>query len=253
MPAAARAQSLRLDALLVSRGLFDTRSRARDAVLRGSVSVDGEVFSKPGRDVPVDAEIEVSDPASGYVSRAAVKLIVGLDTFGIECTGRLALDLGASTGGFTQVLLERGAKRVVAIDVGHSQMDQGLRVDPRVTCIEGLNARDLSLEEIGGEAPEIVVSDLSFISLKLGALPALLLAAPGAACVLLVKPQFEAGRDAIGKGGLLKNPEDGPRVAADLRDWLDALPGWKAIGVTRSPIHGGDGNTEYLLGGRRAA
>jgi len=242
---------VRLDELLVRRGDFPTRSRARDAIERGTVSVDGRIASKPGQAVGQDVSIAVDDPARSYVSRAALKLVAGLDHFGFDPAGRQALDIGASTGGFTQALLERGAVHVVAIDVGHGQMHENLRRDPRVTAIEGLNARDLDLAHLGGVAPEAVVSDVSFISLKLALPPALAIAAPGAFGLFLVKPQFEAGKAAIGKGGLLRDPEDGPRIAQELCAWLDAFPGWRAFGWTASPIEGGDGNREFLLGGAR--
>jgi len=243
----------RLDELLVRRGLFATRSRARDAIERGTVTVGGRAATKPGLAVAEDVAIEVDDPARGYVSRAALKLIAGLDAFGINPAGRLALDIGASTGGFTQVLLERGASQVIALDVGHGQLDSSLRVDPRVAVIEGLNARDLSEEHLDGRRPDLLVSDVSFISLTLALPPALGLAAPGAEGVFLVKPQFEAGREAIGKGGLLRDPEDAPRVAERLRAWLDAVPGWRATGLVASPIEGGDGNREFLLAGEKEA
>jgi len=238
----------RLDELLVRRGDFPTRSRARDAIERGTVRVDGKAVTKPGQGVAETAVIAVDDPARTYVSRAALKLIAGLDHFGFDPAGCLALDIGASTGGFTQVLLERGARHVTAIDVGHGQLALQLRADPRVTAIEGLNARDLTRQHFR-EAPDFLVSDVSFISLKLALPPALALAAPGARGIFLVKPQFEAGREAIGKGGLLRNAGDAPRVADDLRSWLDAVPGWRAVGICPSPIEGGDGNREFLLAG----
>ena len=242
-------QRPRLDELLVRRGLFPTRSRARDAVARGAVRVEGRAATKPGQPTSPDAVIAIDDPARGYVSRAALKLIAGLDAFGLDPKGALALDVGASTGGFTQVLLERGAAQVVALDVGHGQLDAGLAADSRVTVLEKLNARDLTAEHLGGRRPDLVVCDVSFISLKLALPPALALAAPGARCVVLVKPQFEAGREAIGKGGLLRDPAEGERVAADLSRWLDGQPGWRALGTVPSPIEGGDGNREFLLGG----
>ena len=207
------------------------------------------VVSKAGQRVAENAAIEIADPAQNYVSRAALKLLAGLDHFRIDPAGRNALDLGASTGGFTQVLLERGAASVVAIDVGHGQMADRIRSDPRVTWIEGLNAHDLTSDHLGGNAPDLIVCDVSFISLKLALPPALSFADSGAGGVFLVKPQFEAGRDAIGKGGILRNAEDGPRVAEELRVWLDAFPGWRAIGIHPSPIEGGDGNREFLLAG----
>ena len=235
--------------MLVSRGLFASRSRARDAVARGAVTVDGVPAKKPGQTVATGVVVEVNDPAQAYVSRAALKLIAGLDHFGFDPAGSQALDVGASTGGFTQVLLERGASHVVAIDVGHGQMHPLLRGDQRVTCREGLNARGLTLDDLDGRRPDFIVSDVSFISLRLALPNALELAAPGSKGIFLVKPQFEAGRDAIGKGGLLKNPEDGPRMAEELSGWLDAMPGWRALGTCPSPLEGGDGNLEYLLGG----
>ncbi|HEY6633274.1 MAG TPA: TlyA family RNA methyltransferase [Rhizobiaceae bacterium] len=240
---------IRLDELLVLRGLYATRSRARDAIERGAVTVDGAAVTKPGHAVQPSSEIGIDDPAARYVSRAALKLIAGLDHFDFDPAGCEALDIGASTGGFTQVLLERGAAHVTAIDVGHGQFDPSLRGNSRVTVIEGLNARDLTAENLGGKAPDFLVCDVSFISLTLALPPALSLAAPGAKGVFLVKPQFEAGREAIGKGGLLKNTAEGPRIAERLRAWLDAQPGWRALGICDSPVAGGDGNREFLLAG----
>jgi 23S rRNA (cytidine1920-2'-O)/16S rRNA (cytidine1409-2'-O)-methyltransferase len=241
----------RLDRLLVERGFFDTRARARDAVLRGTVKAAGAVVEKPGQPVAADAEITVEDPARRYVSRAALKLIHGLDAFGLDPANTRALDIGASTGGFTQVLLERGAAHVVAVDVGTGQMDARLRNDPRVTCLEGVNARSLTLEAIGGRRPDFLVSDVSFISLKLALPPALEMAAPGAQGLFLVKPQFEAGREAIGKGGLLRAPEQAEEIARGIAEWLETNEGWRVLGLSPSPIEGGDGNREFLLAGRK--
>ncbi|MFN3548364.1 MAG: TlyA family RNA methyltransferase [Mesorhizobium sp.] len=244
---------MRLDEALVARGLFASRSRARDAILRGTVTVDGLAETKPAHPVAPTAGIAVADPARGYVSRAALKLVAALDAFGLDPAGRIALDIGASTGGFTQVLLERGAGHVVAFDVGHGQLHESLRADPRVTVIEGLNARDLAAAHLGDRRIDMIVSDVSFISLRLALPPALALAVPGALGVFLVKPQFEAGREAIGKGGLLRDPQDGPRVARELADWLAEQSGWRTIGVVPSPIAGGDGNHEFLLAGVKDA
>jgi 23S rRNA (cytidine1920-2'-O)/16S rRNA (cytidine1409-2'-O)-methyltransferase len=243
----------RLDELLVARGLFASRSRARDAVERGTVMVDGAVARKPGQAVLPACLIAIDDPAQGYVSRAALKLIAGLDHFGLDPAGSEALDVGASTGGFTQVLLERGADHVTAIDVGHGQIHPDIGNDPRVTVIEGLNARDLSIADLDTRIPDFIVSDVSFISLKLALPPALAIAKHGAKAVFLVKPQFEAGREAIGKGGLLKNPYDAARVAGLLQDWLDGMTGWRSLGLHLSPIEGGDGNREFLLAGVKDA
>jgi 23S rRNA (cytidine1920-2'-O)/16S rRNA (cytidine1409-2'-O)-methyltransferase len=243
----------RLDELLVARGLFPSRSRARDAIERGTVTVDGVIARKPGQTVPADCLIAVDDPAQGYVSRAALKLIAGLDHFRLDPAGSEALDLGASTGGFTQVLLERGAAHVTAIDVGHGQIHPDIAGDPRVTVIEGLNARDLSAADLADRIPDFIVSDVSFISLKLALPPALAIARNGARAIFLVKPQFEAGREAIGKGGLLKDPYDAARIAGLLQDWLDGIPGWRPLGLHLSPIEGGDGNREFLLAGIKDA
>jgi 23S rRNA (cytidine1920-2'-O)/16S rRNA (cytidine1409-2'-O)-methyltransferase len=240
----------RLDQLLVSLGLFASRSRARDAVQRGTVKVGGKVIVKAGALFTEDAVIEIDDPAQDYVSRAALKLTAALDHFKLDPAGQHCLDVGASTGGFTEVLLERGAAHVTAIDVGHGQMHPRLTADPRVTNIEGLNARNLVADDIG-HAVSFIVSDVSFISLKLALAPALDLAEPGTAAVLLVKPQFEAGRDAIGKGGLLKDPSSAPAVAAELERWFVEDMGWKSLGLIPSPIAGGDGNLEFLLAGTK--
>jgi len=246
-------QRQRLDELLVGRGLFASRSRARDAIERGTVTVDGVVARKPGQPAATDCLVAIDDPAQAYVSRAALKLIAGLDHFGLDPSGSEALDVGASTGGFTQVLLERGAAHVTAVDVGHGQMHPDLAADPRVTVIEGLNARDLTVADLGGRVPGFLVCDVSFISLKLALPPALDLAGEGAKAILLVKPQFEAGRAAIGKGGLLKDPGDAGRIAGNLRDWLAGIPGWRVLGLHPSPIEGGDGNREFLLAAMKDA
>ena len=226
MAAAGKSEDrIRLDELLVARGLYATRSRARDAIERGAVTVGGAILAKPGQAVLASSEIGVDDPAAGYVSRAALKLIAGLDHFGVDPKGS------------------------ESIDVGHGQLDPSLRDDPGVTVIEGLNARDIAAPDLGEKNPDFLVCDVSFISLTLALPPALILAAPGAKGIFLVKPQFEAGREAIGKGGILKNPADGLRIAEKLRAWLDAQPGWRALGVCPSPVAGGDGNREFLLAG----
>lgn len=242
----------RLDQHLVDTGHFQTRARARDAILRGTVSVDGTSCLKPGQKVAANASISVSDPAAQYVSRAALKLIEGLDCFGIDPAGLICLDIGASTGGFTQVLLEREAAKVHAIDVGHDQLHEMIASHPNVRRRDGLNARDLTLEDLEGDRPQLLVSDVSFISLKLALPPALDLAAPGARGVFLVKPQFEAGREKIGKGGLVA-PDVAEETARDLKDWLDRVPGWHAGDLVPSPVKGGDGNAEWLLSGRKDA
>ncbi|NSZ62113.1 TlyA family RNA methyltransferase [Agrobacterium tumefaciens] len=241
----------RLDQLLVSLGHFASRSRARDAIARGTVSVNGKTATKPSQTVAGNVKIAITDPAQAYVSRAALKLTAALDHFGLDPKGHECLDVGASTGGFTEVLLHRGAKHVTSIDVGHGQMHPRIENDPRVTNLEGLNARFLTTEDIDDRSVDFIVSDVSFISIKLALAPALALAASGAQAVLLVKPQFEAGRDAISKAGLLKEPETAPAVAAELERWLVEDMGWKSLGLIPSPISGGDGNIEFLLGGEK--
>lgn len=241
----------RLDEELVARGLAATRSRARDAIARGTVFIDGVPATKAGQKVAPASHITSDDPASAYVSRAALKLVAGLDASGIDPAGQHALDIGASTGGFTQVLLERGAASVIALDVGHGQLHQSLRRDRRVTVIEGVNARDLSAEHLGDRLPTLVVSDVSFISLTLALPPALALAPSGSRCILLVKPQFEVGRQAIGKNGVVA-PDRAKDCADDLKDWLDGLPHWTADGLVPTPFTGADGNREFLLWGHKS-
>lgn len=240
----------RLDEALVARGLYPSRSRARDAVMRGTVSVDGAVETKPARAVSENARIAVGDGAQAYVSRAALKLKHGLLHFGIEVNGLVCLDIGASTGGFTQVLLEAGAAHVTAIDVGHGQMAREIADDRRVTVIEGVNARDLSADQLASP-PELIVCDVSFISLKLALPAALRLAAPHATLVALIKPQFEAGREAIGKGGVVSDPAVHAAVCLAASTFLEES-GWAVVGLTPSPIAGGDGNHEFLIAARKA-
>jgi 23S rRNA (cytidine1920-2'-O)/16S rRNA (cytidine1409-2'-O)-methyltransferase len=244
-------ENQRLDQLLVMRDLVASRARARDAISRGTVTVNGRVVTKPSLTFADDAEISIDDPAQDYVSRAALKLVAALDHFKLDPGGHDCLDIGASTGGFTEVLVMRGAEHVTSIDVGHGQMHPRLIADDRVTNIEGLNARYLTADDYGDREITFIVSDVSFISLKLALVPALELAEPGAHCVLLVKPQFEAGREAISKAGLLKDPETAPAVAAELERWLVEDMGWTSLGLIPSPISGGDGNVEFLLAGHK--
>jgi 23S rRNA (cytidine1920-2'-O)/16S rRNA (cytidine1409-2'-O)-methyltransferase len=236
----------RLDEALVARGLYQSRARARDGILRGAVQVDGTIATKPAQRVAADAAIAVDDGAGPYVSRAAVKLKHGLRHFGIKAAGLRALDIGASTGGFTQVLLEEGAACVTAIDVGHGQMKVS---DPRVRLIEGLNARDLARHHLDGPV-DLITCDVSFISLKLALPAALDLAEPRATLVALVKPQFEVGREAIGKGGLVRAASDAERACQEIAHFL-ADRGWQVLGLEPSPVTGGDGNREFLIAARK--
>lgn len=241
---------LRLDHLLVERGLYQSRARARDAIERGEVTVNGRTIDKPGQMTAADADISSDDPARAYVSRSALKLKGALERFDIDVSGKRCLDIGASTGGFTQVLLERGAANVTAIDVGHGQLVPEIAGDARVTSIEGLNARDLAVEHIA-YAPEVVVTDVSFISLKLALPPALDLAAVGAIGVFLVKPQFEVGRDHVGKGGIVKDKAAAKNAVEAIAAFLEDA-GWRVTGRMASTIAGGDGNQEYLLAAQKA-
>jgi 23S rRNA (cytidine1920-2'-O)/16S rRNA (cytidine1409-2'-O)-methyltransferase len=200
--------------------------------------------------LPGDAALSLSEPDHPWVSRGALKLAHALDRFGIDPAGRRALDLGASTGGFTEVLLARGAGSVTALDVGHGQLHPRVAGDPRVTAKEGFNVRDLTAETLDGP-PDLIVADLSFISLRLALPPALDLAAPSALLVALVKPQFEVGRALIGKGGIVKDAEAAAAAASDLLDWLAETPGWLRLGLAESPVTGGDGNREFLIAAQK--
>jgi 23S rRNA (cytidine1920-2'-O)/16S rRNA (cytidine1409-2'-O)-methyltransferase len=197
-----------------------------------------------------DASVEYVKPHP-YVSRGAVKLAAALDHFGLSPSGLVCVDIGSSTGGFTEILLERGARRVYAIDVGHGQMAAKLKRDARVTTREGVNARDLSVEHVP-ESPQVIVADVSFIGLKLALPPVLAMAAEGAWLVALVKPQFEVGRFAVGKGGIVKDADAQHAALSDIANWLNGVNGWTVLGSIESPIEGGDGNREFLLAAKKA-
>ncbi len=235
----------RLDRAIEARGLLPSRARARDAVLRGTVSINGTPASKPSQMVAETDEIAVADAAAAYVSRAALKLIAGLDAGGIDVAGKNCLDIGSSTGGFTQVLLQRGAAKVIAVDVGHEQMVEPLRSDKRVTLLEDFNARDLTRAE-APDPIDLLVCDVSFVSIEKVLAAPLALCEPGAKAVLLFKPQFEVGREHVGKGGIVTNAEAigeaKLRIALFLR-----TQGWQFITETPSPIAGGDGNREIVI------
>ncbi|MCB1475920.1 MAG: TlyA family RNA methyltransferase [Rhodobiaceae bacterium] len=237
---------MRLDEELVRRGLCASRARARDSILRGAVTVDGSIVTKPARTVGPEQAIGFDDPAAGYVSRSALKLAAGLDAFGFNPADRVGLDVGASTGGFTQVLLGRGAKMVYAVDVGRDQLAEKIAADERVIVMEGVNARDLDAAQIP-DRPGAIVIDVSFISQRL-LLPAVLaLAAPDAFLVSLVKPQFEVGRDGVGKGGIVRDEGAALSALAAVESAVVDC-GFALVGRMDSPIEGGDGNREYLIG-----
>lgn len=232
----------RLDVLLVERGLVETRARARAYIMAGEVTVDGRRIDKAGTSVARDAQIELKT-LMPYVSRGGYKLAGALDLFGVRVEGRVCADVGACTGGFTDVLLQRGAARVYAIDVGQGQLDWKLRQDQRVVVMERTNARYL---ETLAEPVELIVVDVSFISLKLILPSAQQWMAPSADVVALIKPQFEAGPESVGKGGVIRDPAVHRAVLDDLLGWSVA-EGWSVLGLTSSSIQGADGNVEYLV------
>jgi 23S rRNA (cytidine1920-2'-O)/16S rRNA (cytidine1409-2'-O)-methyltransferase len=241
----------RLDQLLVERGLAPSRSRAADLVRRGCVKAGDTVATKPGALFGEDAALAVTGDAGLAVSRGGLKLAAALDAFGLDPKGRICLDIGASTGGFTEVLLERGAAKAYAVDVGRGQLHKRLAADARVVSLEATDARTLDSHLIPEQAG-VIVADVSFISLTQALPAALRLAAPGAFLIALVKPQFEAGREAIGKGGIVRDAAARQAALARVRDFVAQQPGWTVIGEMPSPITGGSGNEEFLLAARCA-
>jgi 23S rRNA (cytidine1920-2'-O)/16S rRNA (cytidine1409-2'-O)-methyltransferase len=243
-----RAARVRLDTLLVTRGLVESREKARALILAGKVVVSGHPAVKAGTMIASDVEITVAEPEHPWVGRGGIKLAHALDTFAIDVSGRLGIDIGASTGGFSDVLLQRGARHVIAIDVGHNQLHWRLRSDQRVTSLEGINARTLNPGDIPGlgSGAGIVTIDVSFISLRLilPVVPSLL--APGGDVVALVKPQFEAGRTDVGPGGLVTDPAVHARVIEEVSQ-ASAQVGLLRAAPTESPITGAEGNREFLL------
>ena len=243
MPAA----RLRADRLLVERGLFESRAKAQAAIAAGLVSANDAVVRKASEEIPVDARL-IAGAAHPYVSRGGVKLAAALEHFGFDPKGRVCLDVGASTGGFTQVLLERGARRVFAIDVGRGQLHESLRARPEVLSLEETDIRKVSPATFR-ETPNFVTVDVSFISLKLVLPPALKLVAHRTQSVALIKPQFEAGPAAV-KKGVVRDEAVRKAVCEDIGAFVASL-GWRVLGIIPSPIEGGDGNVEYLLGAVR--
>ena len=248
---ASRPRKARLDQALVERGLVESRTKAQALIMAGLVYSGEKRLDKPGQAVAVDAALEVRGQDHPWVSRGGVKLAHALDHFAIDPKGAVALDIGASTGGFTDVLLAKGAARVYAVDVGHGQLAWKLRADPRVVVIERTNARHLSRAEIP-EPVHLIVCDASFIGLETILPASLALAAPEAHLVALVKPQFEVGPGQVGKGGVVRDPKLHEAVCARIAAWLGAQPGWTVLGVTESPITGPEGNKEFLIAARRA-
>lgn len=240
---------VRADQLVVSRGLAESRTRAQALIMAGAVFSGERKLAKPGDMIAGDAPLEVRGKDHPWVSRGGIKLDHGLTHFAFDVTGAVGLDVGSSTGGFTDVLLSRGAAKVYAIDVGTNQLAWKLRQDPRVVVHEQTNARFLTAEQIP-EAVDVVVCDASFISLAKVLEAPLKLAKPGAKLVALVKPQFEAGREEVRKGGVVRDPQVHERVCTQAKDWVESQ-GWTVLGVTESPITGPEGNVEFLLGAEK--
>jgi 23S rRNA (cytidine1920-2'-O)/16S rRNA (cytidine1409-2'-O)-methyltransferase len=240
----------RADQLLVERGLAESRSRAQALILAGLVFVGERRVEKAGEWVASDTVLMVKGRDHPWVSRGGVKLAHAIDHFGVEAADLTALDIGASTGGFTDVLLSRGAAQVYAVDVGHGQLAWKLRQDLRVVVHERLNARYLTREHVP-EPVDLIACDASFISLAMVLPAALLLAGRRAALVALIKPQFEAGREHVGKGGVVRDPAIHRAVCDRAAAWVGAQPGWTVVGIVESPILGPEGNREFLLYARR--
>ncbi|MEM7123262.1 MAG: TlyA family RNA methyltransferase [Pseudomonadota bacterium] len=236
----------RLDQLLVDRGLAENRTRAQALIMAGLVFSNDKRLDKPGHQIADDSDLDVRGKDHPWVGRGGLKLDHALGHFDLDVTGKTALDLGASTGGFTDVLLTRGAAHVYAVDVGHGQLAWKLREDARVTVLEKTNARDLDKDLIV-QPVDVITADLSFISLKTALPASLALAAPGALLVALIKPQFEAGRGEVSKGGIVTDPEVHEAVCRDIESWLSDQPYWQVIGITPSPVTGADGNKEFLI------
>lgn len=243
------AKKKRLDVLLVERGHAQSRERAQALIIGGKVLVNDEPATKAGMSYREDAAIRLREADHPYVSRGALKLLGALDSFQISVEGKIGLDVGASTGGFTQVLLERGAVKVIAVDVGTNQMDWKIRKDPRVECFEKVNARNLSSEQVSQKV-DVVVIDVSFISLD-KIFPAIFpFVKEGGDVISLIKPQFEVGRGEVGRGGIVQSEDARKKSVERITEVAMAL-GWKRIHLVDSPITGTDGNIEYLAHWRR--
>ncbi len=241
-------EKTRLDQLLVDRGLVESRTRAQALVMAGKVFSETRRLDKPGHKVASDLPLEIKGQDYPWVSRGGLKLDHGLDHFSIGVAGLVCLDVGASTGGFTDVLLARGAERVYAVDVGSGQLAWKLRQDDRVVVLEKTNARYLTSENIP-EPVNLIVCDASFIGLEIILPAAMALARPGAHLVALIKPQFEVGRERVGKGGVVRDTTLHAEVCDRIAEWLATRPGWSVLGITESPIKGPEGNVEFLIAG----
>lgn len=245
-----KAPKLRLDQMLVERGLADSRAKAQAAIMAGLVFSGEKRLDKPGVSLAADIPLEVRGKPHPWVSRGGVKLAHAIEHFSLDATGRTAIDVGSSTGGFTDVLLHHGAAKVFAVDVGEGQLDWKLRNDARVVVLEKTNARHLTAEIIP-DAISCVVCDASFIGLQTVLPAALGLAQDGAWAVALIKPQFEVGRERVGKGGVVRDPALHDEVCERIQSWWSELPGWQVIGLEPSPILGPEGNREFLIAARK--
>lgn len=240
----------RADLMLVATGLVESRAKAQALIMAGLVYAGTARVKKAGDLLPEGAALSVKGQDHPWVSRGGVKLAHGLDFFGFDPAGRVGLDVGASTGGFTDVLLTRGAERVYAVDVGHGQLAWKLRSDPRVIVLEKTNARHLTAETV----PAVIgalVCDASFIGLQIVLPAAMALCAPGAFAVALIKPQFEAGPEHVGKGGVVRDAAVHEAVCEKISQWWAGLPGWRVLGVEKSPLTGPEGNVEFLIGAQK--
>jgi 23S rRNA (cytidine1920-2'-O)/16S rRNA (cytidine1409-2'-O)-methyltransferase len=245
----AAAKRIRADKVLLNLGLAESRTRAQALIMAGTVYIGEQRIDKAGDLVASDANITVRGGDHPWVSRGGMKLDHGLDHFEINPMNCICIDVGASTGGFTDVLLQNGAAKIYSVDVGKGQLDWKLRQDDRVVVLEGTNARYLTAEHIPEEA-DIVVCDASFIGLEKVLPASLARAKPSAMLIALIKPQFQAGRKDVGKGGVVRDPDVHARVCREVEDWL-AENGWAALGISESPIKGPKGNTEFLIAARR--
>ncbi len=240
----------RVDQLLVERGLAESRSRAQAYIMAGNVYSGEQKIQKSGQQVKEDIALEVRGKEHPWVSRGGLKLVKGLEEFAVDVTGRTVIDVGASTGGFTDVCLTNGAEKVYAVDVGHGQLAWKIRNDDRVVVLEKSNARYLTAKQIP-DAPDLIVCDASFIGLQTVLPASMALAADGCVLIALIKPQFEVGKGLVGKGGVVRDPELHQQVCDKIENWLrDDMPDWNVIGLTQSPIKGPEGNIEFLIGAK---
>jgi 23S rRNA (cytidine1920-2'-O)/16S rRNA (cytidine1409-2'-O)-methyltransferase len=243
-------RKVRADQLLVERGLAPSRTRAAALIMAGSVYSGERRIEKAGQPLAADAALELRGGDHPWVSRGGLKLERALAHFGIDPAGAICLDVGASTGGFTDVLLAKGAAKVYAVDVGHGQLAWKLQQDPRVVVLDRTNARHLTRAEVP-EPVDLIVCDASFIGLETVLAAPLTLAAPGCRLIALIKPQFEVGPGRVGKGGIVRDPALHAEVCERISGWLEVQPGWRVMGLTDSPIAGADGNREFLIAARK--